>query len=87
MDGSHLPLVHIDALCANDVTKERDGGFVELTLLQFEVKMVFSQLLQDLLNVVAMVGQGPGVDKDVIYVHYDKAMEELTEHLIYKSLE
>ncbi len=34
---------------------------------------------------VAMVGQVPGVNKDVIYVHYHRVVEELPEHLVHES--
>ncbi len=36
---------------------------------------------------VAMVGQVPGVDKDVVDVNYHKAVEELPEHLVHELLE
>lgn len=39
--------------------------------------MVLTELLKDLLNVVVMVGQVPGVDEDIIDVN---DQEELTEH-------
>lgn len=55
LDSLHLPLVHFDALFAEDVAKESDGGFVEFTLLKLEPELVFSQLLQDLCNEVEMV--------------------------------
>lgn len=60
---------------------------MKLALLQFEIEVVFSQLLQDLLHVVAMIGQVLGVNEDVIDVHYDEALEVLPEQLIHKSLE
>ncbi len=34
-----------------------------------------------------MVGQVPGINKDVIYVHYHRAVEELPEHLVHEFLE
>ncbi len=49
--------------------------------------MVLSELLKDLLDVLAMVGQVPGVNEDVVNIHNHKAMEELPEHLVHKFLE
>ncbi len=45
------------------------------------------ELLEDLRNVVAMVGQVPGVNKDVVDIDYHRAVEELPEHLVHKLLE
>ncbi len=36
---------------------------------------------------VAMVGQVPGVDQNVVDVNYHKAVEELPEHLVHELLE
>lgn len=36
-DCSYLPLVHLDSLMADDITKELYRGAMELTFLQFEV--------------------------------------------------
>ncbi len=36
---------------------------------------------------MVMFGQIPGVDQDIVYVHDDKLVEELTEHLVHKPLE
>ncbi len=36
---------------------------------------------------VAMFGQVPGVDKDIVDVNDHKAMEKLPEHLVHKPLE
>ncbi len=49
--------------------------------------MVLTELLKDLLDVVAMVSQVLGVNEDVINIHYHTAMEELPEHLVHKFLE
>ncbi len=49
--------------------------------------MVLSELLKDLLDVLAMVGQVLGVNEDVINIHYHTTMEELPEHLVHKFLE
>ncbi len=36
---------------------------------------------------VAMFGQVPGVDQNIVYVHNDKSVEELLEHLVHKPLQ
>ncbi len=86
-DGLDLLLVHLDAICTEDVSKELHHGAVELTLLKLQVEMVFPEMLQDLLDVVAMFGQVLGVNQDVIDVNYDGAMKELPEHLVHEPLE
>ncbi len=48
--------------------------------------MVFPELFQDLRDVVAMFGQVPGLNQDVIDVHYDKSVEKLPEHLVHNPL-
>lgn len=86
MDSLHLSLVLFDVLGADDLAKESDGGFVKLTLLQIEVKMVFSQLLQDLRNVVVVVvGQGLIVNEDLLHHPVKKPtqrqwLESLSKH-------
>ncbi len=49
--------------------------------------MELAEILKDLRNVVAMVGQVPGVNKDVVDIHNHKSVEELPEHLIHELLE
>lgn len=49
--------------------------------------MELTELLEDLRNVVAMVGQVPGVNQDVVNINYHKAVEELPEHLVHELLE
>lgn len=85
MDSLHLSLVLFGVLGADDLAKESDGGFVKLTLLQIEVKMVFSQLLQDLRNVVVVVGQGLIVNEDLLHHPVKKPtqrqrLESLSKH-------
>ncbi len=82
-----LVIIHLYSLGRDDIPEELDGGSVELALLQFEVKMVFSQFLKDLLHVVAMFSLVLGVDEDIINIDDDELMEELPEHLIHESLE
>lgn len=60
---------------------------MELTLLQVQIYLMFSEHLQDLHNVVAMFSQVPMVDEDVIDVDDDKTMKHLPEHLIHEFLE
>ncbi len=36
---------------------------------------------------MAMFGQVPGVDQDIVYVHNDKTVEEIPEHLVHKPME
>ncbi len=36
---------------------------------------------------MTMFGQVLGVDQDIVYVHNDKLVEELPEHLVHKPLE
>ncbi len=86
-DGSHLPLVHLNSLLANDVAEELHCGPMELALLQTEVQMVLAEPLKDLLNVVAMVSQVPGVDENIIDVDNHEVVEELPEHLVHEFLE
>ncbi len=49
--------------------------------------MVLTETLKDLLNVLAMVGQVPGVDEYIIDVDNHEGMEELPEHLVHEFLE
>ncbi len=49
--------------------------------------MVFPELFHDLRDVVAMFSQLPGVNQDVIAVHYDKSVDKLPGNLVYKPLE
>ncbi len=48
--------------------------------------MELPQTLKDLRNVVAMFGQAPRVDEDIIDVYHDEAMEVLSEHLVHEVL-
>ncbi len=86
-DGLDLPLVHLDAICTEDVTEELYREVVELTLLELQVEVVSPELFQDLRDVVAMFGQVPGVNQDVVDVNYDKSVEELPEHFVHEPLE
>lgn len=36
---------------------------------------------------IAMSSQAPGIYQDVINIHYNKAVEEVPEHLIHEVLE
>lgn len=67
-DRFHLSLVYLDAFCTNDVTEELGGALVGRTLLSLEEKMVFPQLVEHYLNMVAMFGLVAGVYQDVISV-------------------
>ncbi len=51
--------------------------------LSFEEEV---EMLKDLRNVVAMFGQVPRVDEDIIDVYQDEAMEVLSEHLVHEVL-
>ncbi len=48
--------------------------------------MELPQTLKDLRNVVAMFGQAPRVDEDIIDVYQDEAMVVLSEHLVHEVL-
>ncbi len=54
---------------------------------EFQVEVVFTELFQDLRDVLAMFGQVPGVNQDVINVHYYKSVEKLPKPLVHKPLE
>ncbi len=71
----------------DDIAQELYGGTMELALLKLQEQRVLAELLEDLLDVLAMVGLVPGVDEDVINVHNHKAMEILPEHLVNEFLE
>ncbi len=86
-DGLDLPLVHLDAICTEDVSEELHRGAEELTFLELQTEMVFPDLFQDLRDVVAMFGQVPGVNQNVINVNCDDAMKELPENLVHEPLE
>ncbi len=60
---------------------------MEFAFLQLEEQMMLAELLEDLRNVAAMVGQVLGVKEDIIYVNDHELMEELPEHLVHESLE
>ncbi len=47
---------------------------------------MLTELLEDLRYMVAMFGQVPGVDENVIDVD-DHELEELPEHLVHEALE
>ncbi len=49
--------------------------------------MVLMEPLKDLLNVVAMGGQVPGVDEYIIDIDNYEGMEELPEYLVHEFLE
>ncbi len=49
--------------------------------------MILSELLKDLLDILAMVGQIPRVNEDIINIKYHTAMVELPEHLFHEFLE
>ncbi len=66
LDVLHLPLVHQNAILIDDVAEELNRGVMEFTLLQFQVEMVLSEFLEELLNVVAMFGQIPGVYENIV---------------------
>ncbi len=57
---------------------------MEITLLQLEVQMVLTKPLENLLHVMVMVGQVPGVYEYIIDVKIHELMEE---HLVHKTLE
>ncbi len=54
--------------------------------LSFEEEAELPQTLKGLRNVVAMFGQAPRVDEDIIGVYQDEAMEVLPEHLVHEVL-
>lgn len=60
---------------------------MEGAFLDFVEEMVFHQLLEDHRNVLAMFAQVPGVYRDVIDVHQDKAVEVCPKNLIHEVLE
>ncbi len=87
MNGSYLPLVHLDTFGTDVVSEELYRGAIELTFLQLQIELVISEPLEDLRNVVAKFGQVPGVDEVVVNIHYHELMEELPEHLVHETLE
>lgn len=60
---------------------------MEGTFLGFEEKVVFSQVFQDLCNMVAMFAHAPEVYEDIMNVDEDKPMEILLKHLVDEILE
>lgn len=68
VDRFNLLIIHLDALRGDDVPEQLVGGMVELTLPQLEIKVALPPFLKDLLYVVAMFGQVPEADEDVVYV-------------------
>ncbi len=74
----------MDTFGTNVVSEELYCGAMELTFLQLQIEMVFSELLGDLQNVVAMFGQVPGVYEDVNIDNHE-LMEELLEHLVHET--
>ncbi len=60
----------------DEVTEELHSGAMELALLQLEVQMVLAEPLKDLRNMLAMVGQVPGVDEYIIDVDNEEGVEE-----------
>lgn len=64
----YLPLDHQDADLTDDITEEVDGVLMEFTLFKFQAELELTELMQDLLHVVAKFGQVPGVYQDIINV-------------------
>ncbi len=87
LDCCYLPMVHLNILLADDVTEELYSGAMELALLQLEVEMVLAEPLEDLCQVVVMVGRVLGVYENIIDIDDNEVVEELLEHLIYETLE
>ncbi len=59
---------------------------MKLAFLSFEEEVELPQTLKDHRKVVAIFGQAPRVDKDIIDVYQDEAMEVLLEHLVHEVL-
>ncbi len=73
----YLPLVHLDTFPPDDVSQELHRGRWNSHFSSLRYRRNCRSFWRRLRNVVAMVGQVPGVNKDVIYVHYHRAVEEL----------
>ncbi len=73
-------MVHLDTVLTDCVAEELHSGAMKLAFLKLEVLVEMTELLKDLLNVVAMVAQVPGVDEDVVDMDYQK-------HLVHEFLE
>lgn len=67
------------------VAKELDCGLMEGAFFRFEKELIFSQLLEDLLNMLAMFGRGLRVQD--VDVNQHKAVKVFPEHLIYAALD
>lgn len=70
---------HLDAVFADVISKEVHWGLMDRALFSF--KEQFSQVFQDLHNLLAIFSHAPGVDKDNINVDKHKPMEELPRWL------
>lgn len=82
--GRHLSLVHGDTSRGGVIAKELYRGLMEDTILCFQEKVVLSQELEDLSNVMLVV---LGIDLDIINKHNDQTMEEISENIVHKVLE
>ena len=78
--GSHLSLLH-------DLAEEFHGGGVEHALLGLNKEPVLQQSLEDQADVSSMFLRGPGKNKDIIKVHYNKQVKVVPQNVIYQGLE
>ena len=85
----HLNLVggHGETLRGKDVTKVLGAVRMELTLFRLGVEAVLPESPENLLNVLAMVGNVIGEYGDVIQIDNDTDVEEITEDVVHETLE
>ena len=93
--GGPLPLFHrpdllgvdLDAPLFQDIAEKFHRCCVEHALLSLYKQPVFQESVEYLADVASMFLGGPGRHQDVVEVHDDKGVEEISQHVIDKGLE
>ena len=85
----HLNLVggHGEALRGKDVTKVLGAVHMKLTLFWLGIEAVLPELPENLLNMLAMVGNVIREYEDVIQIDNATDVEEIAEDVVHKTLE
>ncbi len=60
---------------------------MELTLLRLNIQFVLQEALKNLTHMLLMLSGGPGEDQNVIQLDKNKAVNHVTEDVIYQGLE
>jgi hypothetical protein len=67
---------------SDDISKKRESGSMEFTLLCFHKQLVLQQELEDLSDMEDMLLSRTGENKDVVKVYKHKLIQHVTEHIV-----